>query len=108
MELVGGHAEGSEPLGQLPGVVERISRFSGMALQVAPSGRPEQESVTNKGTVSALEFTGVTEAMSVPVWPGVRVSVTGAMVIPKLGVELSSACTSSGCETEPECVESPL
>lgn len=64
------------------------------------SGRAEQESVTNMGAVNALEFTGETEAMSVPVWPGVRVSVTGEMEIPKLGVELSSACTSSGCEIE--------
>jgi hypothetical protein len=43
------------------------------------------------GAVSAAAFTGVTEAMSVPVWPGVRVSVTGAMEIPKLGAGLVSA-----------------
>jgi hypothetical protein len=52
MVLVGGHVEGSEPLGQLSRVVERISRFSGVELHVAPSGSPEQERVTNIGAVN--------------------------------------------------------
>jgi hypothetical protein len=52
MVLVGGQTEAGEPLGQLSRVVERISRLSGVALQVAPSGRPEQERVTNIGAVN--------------------------------------------------------
>jgi hydrogenase maturation factor HypE len=80
----------------------RISMFSGVKVQEDSSGRAEQESVTNMGAVSEAAFTGVTEATSVPVWPGVRVSVTGAMEIPKLGTELTSAVTCCGRETEPE------
>src|ERR1039458_6841735 len=93
MELVGGHAEGSEPLGQLPGVVERISRFSGMALQVAPSGRPEQESVTNIGAVNVEvnSTEGATVIVNDPDWPAVRVRVLAV----EAGLKLETATVNS-------------
>jgi hypothetical protein len=77
MELVGGQAEAGEPLAQISGVVERISRFSGVALQAAPSGRPEQERVTNMGPVSVEvnSMEGTTVMVNDPDWPAVRVSV---------------------------------
>jgi hypothetical protein len=76
-ELVGGQAEAGEPLGQLSGVVERISRFSGVGTQVAPSGRPEQEIETDIGAANAEvnSTDGVTVTVADPDWPGVRVSV---------------------------------
>jgi hypothetical protein len=43
-----------------------ISTFSGVKVQEDWSGRPEQESVTNRGAVSAELFTGVTETSIVP------------------------------------------
>ena len=55
----------------------RISTFSGVKVQAASSGRPEQESVTNMGADSAELFSGVTEAVTVPDWPGVSESVAG-------------------------------
>jgi hypothetical protein len=76
-ELVGGQAEAGEPLGQLSGVVERISRFSGVGTQVAPSGSPEQEIETDIGAANAEvnSTDGVTVTVADPDWPGVRVSV---------------------------------
>jgi hypothetical protein len=76
-ELVGGQAEAGEPLGQLSGGVERISRFSGVGTQVAPSGRPEQEIETDIGAANAEvnSTDGVTVTVADPDWPGVRVSV---------------------------------
>jgi hypothetical protein len=35
MELVGGHEDAGEPAAQLVGVVDRISRFSGVGVQEA-------------------------------------------------------------------------
>jgi hypothetical protein len=69
MVLVGGHEEAGEPLGQVSGVVERISRFSGVELQAAPSGRPEQERVTNKGAdnVEVYSTDGTTVMVNDPV-----------------------------------------
>lgn len=80
MLLVGGQAEAGEPLGQLSGVVGRISRFSGVALQAAPSGRPEQESVTNIGAVNeeVNSTEGTTVMVKEPDWPAVRVRVLAA------------------------------
>jgi hypothetical protein len=80
MVLVGGQAEAGEPLRQLSGVVERISRFSGVALHVAPSGRLEQESVTNIGAVNeeVNSTDGATVMVKVPDWPAVRVRVLAA------------------------------
>jgi hypothetical protein len=43
-----------------------ISTFSGVKMQAASSGRPEQERVTNIGAVSAELFCGITEATTVP------------------------------------------
>jgi hypothetical protein len=50
-------------------VVLRISTFSGVKLQEALSGRPEQESVTVAGAVSeeTNSWEGMTETMAVPV-----------------------------------------
>jgi hypothetical protein len=92
--LVGGHAEGREPLGQLPGVVERISRFSGVALQAAPSGRPEQESVTNMGAVNVEVYStdGATVMVNDPAWPAVRVRVLAAV---EAGLKLETATVNS-------------
>jgi hypothetical protein len=94
MELVGGHAEGSEPLGQLSVVVGSISRFSGVAMQEAPSGRPEQESVTNIGAVNVEVYStdGATVTVSDPVWPAVRVRVFAEV---EAGVILERATVNS-------------
>jgi hypothetical protein len=80
MLLVGGQEEAGEPLRQLSGVVERISRFSGVALQEAPSGRPEQERVTNMGAVNVEVYStdGATVMVNDPAWPAVRVRVLAA------------------------------
>jgi hypothetical protein len=80
MVLVGGQEEASEPLGQLSGVVERICRFSGVELHVAPSGSPEQERVTNKGAVNVEVYSsdGTTVMVSDPAWPAVSVRVLAA------------------------------
>jgi hypothetical protein len=78
MVLVGGHEEVGEPLGQLSGVVERISTFSGVAAQVAPSGRPEQARVTNMGADNVEANSaddGATIIVNDPAWPAVRVRV---------------------------------
>ena len=66
-------------------VLGRISRFSGVKVQEAWSGRPEQERVTNMGAVRDAALIGVTEAMTEPDWPAVSESVAGATVIPKSG-----------------------
>ena len=73
----------------------RISMFSGVNAQEAWSGRPEHERVTNMGAVRAELFSGVTEAVMVPDWPGVRESVAGVTEIAKSGVVLACACTST-------------
>jgi hypothetical protein len=86
----------------------RISTFSGVKLQDAWSGRPEQLSVTNIGAVSALLFTGVTEAINDPDSPGTRDFVAGAMDIPKLGVVVASVCAVAASEVERRCVGSPV
>jgi hypothetical protein len=80
MLLLGGQEEAGEPLRQLSGVVERISRFSGVATQAAPSGRPEHESVTNIGAVNVdvNSTDGTTVMVNDPDWPAVRVRVLAA------------------------------
>jgi hypothetical protein len=80
MVLVGGQEEAGEPLGQVSGVVERISRFSGVALQAAPSGSPEQERVTNMGAVNMEVYStdGATVMVNDPAWPAVSVRVLAA------------------------------
>jgi hypothetical protein len=95
MVLVGGHAEGSEPLGQLSGVVERISTFSGVALQVAPSGRPEQARVTNMGAdnVEVNSTDGTTVMVNEPAWPAVRVRVLAV----ETGEKLETPTVNSHC-----------
>jgi hypothetical protein len=77
MVLVGGQEEAGEPLRQLSGVVERISRLSGVAAQAAPSGRPEQERVTNMGAVNVEVYStdGATVMVNDPAWPAVSVRV---------------------------------
>jgi len=92
--LVGGQEEAGEPLGQLSGVVERISRFSGVALQAAPSGSPEQESVTNIGAVNeeVNSTEGTTVMVNDPDWPAVRVRV---LAVVEDGVKLERATVNS-------------
>jgi hypothetical protein len=94
MLLVGGHVEGSDPVGQLSRVVGSNSRFSGVAMQLAPSGSPEQESVTNIGAVSVEVYSndGVIVTVSDPAWPGVSVSV---LAVVDAGVKLESATVNS-------------
>jgi hypothetical protein len=94
--LMGGHAEAADPLGQLSGVVERISTFAGVKLQEASSGRPEQESVTNMGAVNVdvNSTDGVTATVTVPAWPGVRVRV---FAVVEAGVILEMATVYSHC-----------
>jgi hypothetical protein len=109
IELVGGQAEGAEPLGQLSGVVGRISRFSGVEMHEAPSGSPEHEIVTNIGAVSVdvNSTEGVTVMVAVPDWPAVRVRVFDEA---EVGVRLEMATVNShsvvtltrtGAEVEP-------
>ena len=91
MELTGGQAEAGEPEGQLVGVVGRISTVSGVKVQLARVGSPEQESVTNMGDVSAALSSGMTVTAIVPALPAVSVSgsvdgATGASERVKLGV----------------------
>src|ERR1700678_456647 len=88
-------------------VLGRISMFSGLKTQEDWSGRPEQESVTNIGAVSAEAFSGAMEAVMVPELPGMRVSVAGEMEIWKLGVVESSPWTLAEGETEARWVVSP-
>jgi hypothetical protein len=97
-----------------PVVVERISTFSGVKEQVAPSGRPEQESVTNIGAVSvaANPGKGITETVAVPDWPAVRV-FTGEVAGVKFeaaGIKSHDAVTltDAAVEVEPEFVELPI
>ncbi len=80
IELTGGHAEAGEPAGQLVGVVGRISTLSGLNVHDAWLGRPEHESVTNIGDVSAEGFTGTIVTLIVPALPAVstRGSADGA------------------------------
>ena len=110
-ELVGGQAEAGEPLGQLSGVVERISRFSGVGTQVAPSGRPEQEIETDIGAANAEvnSTDGVTVTVADPDWPGVRVSVPAVVdegVILEMATENSHSVATltaiAGVEVEAE------
>ena len=79
--LVGGQAAAIEPAGQLAGVVEEISTFSGAKEQETRLGRLEQDKVTNMGDVRAALSTGVTVTMSEPDWPAVSDmgSVVGEM-----------------------------
>jgi hypothetical protein len=111
IELVGGQADASEPLGQLSGVVDRISRFSGVGTQVAPSGRPEQEIATYIGAVSVEVYStdGVTVTVADPDWPGVRVSVPAVVdegVILEMATENSHSVATltaiAGVEVEAE------
>ena len=92
--LVGGQEEAGEPLGQLSRVEERISRFSGVALQAAPSGSPEQESVTNIGAVNeeVNSTEGTTVMVNDPDWPAVRVRV---LVAVEAGVKSERATVNS-------------
>lgn len=59
---------------QLVGVVGRISIFSGVKVQEASCGRPEQDKVTNMGAVRDELFTGVIVTFSDPAWPAFRVN----------------------------------
>jgi hypothetical protein len=52
------------------------------------------------GALSALLLTGVTEAVTVPDWPGVRESVAGETVIVKPGVEVTAAAVAAASEAE--------
>jgi hypothetical protein len=97
MVLVGGHDEAGEPLGQLAGVVERISTFSGVALQVAPSGSPVQARVTNMGAVNVEVKSaddGATVIVNEPAWPALRVRVLAAE---EEGVKLETPTVNSHC-----------
>ena len=60
------------------------------------------------GAVSAEEFCGVTEAVTVPDVPGVRESVAGATETAKPGVVLSCAVTLADDETDELCVALPI
>ena len=53
MELTGGQLEAGEPVGQLRGVVGRISIDSGVNAHDDRAGSPEHESVMNMGAVRA-------------------------------------------------------
>jgi hypothetical protein len=112
MELTGGQADGAEPEGQLAGVVGKISTDSGVKVQLASLGRPEQERVTNMGDVRAALSSGTTVTAIVPDWPAVTESgsvegVTGASERVKLGVALAWAETLLAAEAEPRCDASP-
>jgi hypothetical protein len=77
-------------------VVERISRFSGVALQVAPSGSPVQARVTNMGAVN-VEVNSTDGAMVIvnePAWPAVRVRVLAAV---EEGMKLETPTVNSHC-----------
>ena len=82
-------------------VLGRISKFSGVKVQEAWSGRPEQERVTNIGAERDAALIGVMEAVAEPDWPAVSESEAGAMVIPKSGLLPVTARTGESCETEP-------
>lgn len=60
------------------------------------------------GAVSPALFTGVMEAVTVPVWPGVRESVAGDTVIPKFGVVPEVAEALAESEVDSRWVESPV
>jgi hypothetical protein len=81
-------------------VLGRISKFSGVKVQVAWSGKPEQDKVTNIGAESDAALIGVIEAVTEPDWPAVSESVAGATVIPKSGVPPVTARTGESSETE--------
>jgi hypothetical protein len=113
MELTGGQLATGEPLGQLAGVVGRISSVSGGKVQEDKLGSPEQDSVTNIGAVSAELSSGVIVTAIVPALPPVRVSgsvegATGASETAKLGVALVVPVTFAVSDREPTCDASPL
>jgi hypothetical protein len=113
MELTGGQLAASEPLGQLAGVVGRISSVSGVKVQEARLGNPEQESVTNMGAVRAELSSGVRVTAMVPELPGASVKgsvegATAASETAKFGVELVVPVALAVIECEPRCVASPL
>ncbi len=113
MELTGGHADAGEPEGQLAGVVGRISTVSGVKVHEASLGRPEHESVTNIGAVSAALSSGTTVTAMVPDWPAVRVrgseeEATAASVIEKFGVALAWPVALLVTEAELRCDASPV
>jgi tricorn protease-like protein len=87
MVLVGGQTEAGEELRQPSRVVERISRFSGVELHVAPSGSPEQERVTKMGAVNVEvnSTDGATIMVNDPDWPAVSVRV---LAVEEDGVKL--------------------
>jgi hypothetical protein len=60
------------------------------------------------GAVSAALFTGVTEAVTVPVWPGVSESVAGDTAMVKLGVVPLLASAPAASEVDSKWVPSPL
>lgn len=112
MELTGGQAAGSEPEGQLVGVVDRISIDSGVKVHDDTLGRPEQESVTNIGEVRAELSSGVMVTAIVPDSPGLRLSgnvegATAASESAKFGVELVCPVALVKAEVEAVCVASP-
>jgi hypothetical protein len=89
-----------------PVVVERISTFSGVKPQVAPSGRPEQESVTNIGAVSvaANPGNGMTDTVADPDWPAVRVFMgfVAGVISETAGIKSHSAVTFTGTVADVE------
>jgi hypothetical protein len=93
MELTGGQLVAGEPVGQLVGVVGKISMLSGVKAQEAKLGSPEQESVTNIGAVKAALSSGVMVTEIVPEVPAEILSgrvegETAAKLMAKFGVEL--------------------
>jgi hypothetical protein len=112
MELIGGQSAAGEPAEQLVGVEGRISTVSGVKLQDARFGSPEQESVTNMGAVRDALFDGVMVTSAVPEAPclstiGNDVGVIGVRLIPKSGVPPLSPVTSLTGEVEIMWVVSP-
>ena len=56
--------------------------------------------MTNIGDASEFELTGVTEAMTVPDWPGVRLADAGATEMVKSGAEPACALRTEMTEAE--------
>jgi len=113
MELTGGQLEAGEPVGQLTGVVDRISILSGVKAHEERLGRPAHESVTNIGAVKAALSSGVMVTAIVPDVPAEMVSgsvegATAASVMAKFGVELVGVVRLLVIDAEPRCAESPV
>ena len=112
IELTGGQLDAGDPEGQLVGVLGKISTDSGVNVHNETLGRPEHESVTNMGAVSAALSCGVMVTAIVPDWPAVSVSgsddgETAESERPKFGV-LDVPLTSLVTDAEARCVASPV